>query len=245
MPQVNTLTNLDSHELEGLRESSPKLLMIGAGGHARVLQELLAEAGIALSGVVAPAGSSSLLVGQLPLIPEAELVSGAGTYSPADYLLVNGLGSAGPITARAAVFAKLKSAGFNFLQLEAQTAHVSSSALLSEGVQVMHRAVIHSDARIEENVIINTGAIVEHHNIVGASSHIAVGAVLCGQVEIGEKVHVGANATILQGIKIGSNAIIGAGAVVTNDVPANHTAVGVPAVAKPNRSAGAEQGADA
>ena len=189
---VNTLTNL--------RETSPKLLMVGAGGHARVLQELLAEAGIALSGYVAPADGSSLLVGDLQRYDEAELVSGEGDLDPIDFLLVNGIGSAGPITARARVYAQLKQAGFNFLQLDAQTAHISASALLSEGVQVLHKAVVHTDARIEENTIVNTGAIVEHHNVIGANCHIAIGAVLGGMVEVGDNTHVGANATVLQGV---------------------------------------------
>ncbi|MEY4492430.1 MAG: pilin glycosylation protein PglB, partial [Actinomycetota bacterium] len=73
---------------------------------------------------------------------------------------------------------------------------------------------------------------VEHHNVIGAHCHIAIGAVLSGNVTVGERTHIGANATILQGVKIGSNCIIGAGAVVLHDVPDNHVAVGVPAVAK-------------
>ena len=229
---VNTLTSFASQT--ELRESTPKLLMVGAGGHARVLQELLAEAGIALSGYVAPADGSSLLVGELQRFDEAELVSGASGLTPNDFLLVNGIGSAGPITARAKVYAALKSAGYNFLQLEAQSSHVSASAGLAEGVQVLHRAVVHTDAQVGENTIVNTGAIVEHHNVIGANCHIAIGAVLGGMVSIGDNTHVGANATVLQGVKIGSNCIIGAGAVVTRDVPDNQTAIGVPAIARAN-----------
>lgn len=221
-----------------LRESSPKLLMVGAGGHARVLQELLAEAGIALSGYVAPAESSSLLEGDLHRFDDSELIGGSGDSAAGGdlaqtYLLVNGVGSAGATTVRASVYAKFKAAGFSFLQLEAQSAVVSASAVLSEGVQILHRALVHTDAMVDENTIINSGAIVEHHNRIGANCHIAVGAVLCGQVSVGRGTHIGANATVLQGIQIGENCIIGAGAVVTRDVPDNHVAVGVPAVAKP------------
>jgi len=216
---------------QGLRESSPKLLMVGAGGHARVLQELLAEAGIALSGYVAPDGNGSLLEGELERFDDEQLLR--GDVSPTEFLLVNGVGSAGATAARASVFARFKGAGFAFLQLEAQSAVVSASAVLSEGVQILHRALVHTDALVDENTIVNSGAIVEHHNRIGANCHIAVGAVLCGQVSVGRGTHVGANATVLQGLKIGENCIIGAGAVVTRDVPDNHVAVGVPAVAKP------------
>jgi UDP-perosamine 4-acetyltransferase len=190
------------------------LLMLGAGGHARVLQEVLEEAGHELAAE--------------PITDDAAL----GSLSPSDYLLINGIGSSSDLGVRAEVFERHKAAGFNFLQLQAQTAHISASAKLLEGVQVMHMAVVHSEAVVEDNSIINTGAIVEHHAVVGASSHIAVGAVLCGNVVIGARTHVGANATILQGVRVGSNCIIGAGAVVLHDVPDNSIAVGVPAVVK-------------
>jgi UDP-perosamine 4-acetyltransferase len=196
-----------------------QLLMLGSGGHARVLQELLEEAGHELAGTVAPGEG----------ISDEEVLA---SYAPADYLLINGLGSSSDLTLRDSVFAKYKAAGFNFLQLQAQTDHISESAKLMEGVQVMHMAVVHSEAFVDDNAIVNTGAIVEHHAFVGASSHIAVGAVLCGNVVVGNRTHVGANATVLQGVKIGSNCIIGAGAVVLHDVPDNSIAVGVPAVVK-------------
>lgn len=205
------------------------LLMLGSGGHARVLLEVLEEAGHDLNGVVAPTLDGSVLPDRFTFVSDEDVIA---DFAPTSYLLINGLGSAGDLGLRDSVFQKFKSAGFNFLQLQAQTAHISESATLFEGVQVMHQAVVHSDAVVEDNAIINTGAIVEHHCVVGTSSHIAVGAVLCGNVEVGSKTHVGANATVIQGVKIGSNCIIGAGAVVLHDVPDNSIAVGVPAVVK-------------
>lgn len=207
---------------------TPILLMIGGGGHARALQEILLEAGHELAGYVAPSDAGLALVGALERLSDEQVLA----LDPESVLLINGLGSVGDLSLRASVFEKFKAAGFNFLQTTAQTSHVSDSASVVEGVQVMHMAVVHSDATVDDNTIINTGAIVEHHNVIGAHCHIAIGAVLSGNVTVGERTHIGANATILQGVKIGSNCIIGAGAVVLHDVPDNHTAVGVPAVAK-------------
>ena len=202
--------------------------MVGGGGHARVLQEVLLEAGHELAGYVAPNDAGLALAGPLELFSDEQVLA----LNPESVLLINGLGSAGDLSLRASVFEKFKSAGFNFLQTTAQTAHVSESASVTEGVQVMHKAVVHSDAKIDDNTIVNTGAIVEHHNVIGAHCHIAIGAVLAGNVTVGDRTHIGANATVLQGVNIGSNCIIGAGAVVLNDVPDGHIAVGVPAVAK-------------
>lgn len=207
--------------------------MVGGGGHARVLQEVLREAGHELGGFVAPSDSglalaSSEEVGQLERITDEALLE----LDPESVLLINGIGSTGDLSLRASVFEKFKAAGFNFLQTAAQTAYVSDSATLLEGVQVMHMAAVNPLAIINDNTIVNTGAIVEHHNTIGAHCHISIGAVLSGNVSVGDRTHIGANATILQGVKIGSNCIIGAGAVVLKDVPDNHIAVGVPAVAK-------------
>ena len=212
---------------------TPDLLMIGGGGHARALQEILLEAGHELAGYVAPSDAGLALVvsgdsGSIERLTEEQVLA----LDPESVLLINGLGSVGDLSLRTSVFEKFKAAGFNFLQTSAQTSHISASASVSEGVQVMHMAVVHSDATVDDNTIINTGAIVEHHNVIGAHCHIAIGAVLSGNVTVGDGTHIGANATILQGVKIGSNAIIGAGAVVLHDVPDNHIAVGVPAVAK-------------
>lgn len=209
----------------------PRLLMVGGGGHARVLQEMLLEAGHELAGYVAPSGEGLALVddsGGLERFTDDQVLA----LNPDGLLLLNGIGSAGDVSLRASVFEKFKAAGFNFLQLSAHTSHVSDSASLVEGVQVMHMAVVHSDAKIDDNTIVNTGAIVEHHNVIGAHCHISIGAVLAGNVSVGDRTHIGANATVLQGVTIGSNCIIGAGAVVLKDVPDGHFAVGVPAVAK-------------
>jgi UDP-perosamine 4-acetyltransferase len=206
----------------------PNLLMVGGGGHARVLQELLTEAGHDLAGYVAPSDADLLLEGALQRYTDEQVLA----LNPEEFLLINGIGSSGDLSLRASVFEKFKAGGFNFLQLVARTAHVSDSAAVTEGVQVMHMAVVHTDAKIDDNTIVNTGAIVEHHNVIGAHCHISIGAVLAGNVSVGDHTHIGANATVLQGVTIGSNCIIGAGAVVLNDVPDGHVAVGVPAVSK-------------
>ena len=206
----------------------PNLLMVGGGGHARVLQELLTEAGHDLAGYVAPSDAGLLLEGALQRYTDEQVLA----LNPEEFLLINGIGSSGDLSLRASVFVKFKAAGFNFLQLVARTAHVSDSSAVTEGVQVMHMAVVQTDAKIDDNTIVNTGAIVEHHNVIGAHCHISIGAVLAGNVTVGDRTHIGANATVLQGVTIGSNCIIGAGAVVLNDVPDDHFAVGVPAVSK-------------
>ena len=55
------------------------------------------------------------------------------------------------------------------------------------------------------------------------------GVHLAGDVTLGEGCYVGMGTNIMQRRSIGSWTVIGAGAAVVQDLPANVTAVGVPA----------------
>ncbi len=219
-------------------DSSPSIVMVGAGGHARVLQDVLSGLGFELSGFTAPHPDDSQLADSLatgapiPWLGDDEALR---SHNPRDIVLVNGVGSARAAALRDSVYSDFVTAGFSFLTIESLEAHVSPSATVLAGTQVLRGAVVNTDAFIDENCIINSGAIVEHHNHIGRSVHVAVGATLSGNVTVGAGTHIGANATVIQGITIGANCTIAAGAVVISDVPDNSTAVGVPAQFRPSK----------
>lgn len=207
--------------------------MIGAGGHARVLEEALNEVGFELIGFVAPSAEGSRLSEGVEWLGNDEALLAEDS---SEVLLINGIGSAGNTAGRQVVFEKYKNAGFDFLQIITETANIADSVVMVEGVQVLAGAIVNTDAFVNDNTIINTGAIVEHNSQIGAHCHVATGATICGDVTVGDGTHIGAGATVIQGITIGSKCIIGAGAVVITDVPDGHTAVGVPAKIRPNKA---------
>jgi acetyltransferase-like isoleucine patch superfamily enzyme len=90
---------------------------------------------------------------------------------------------------------------------------------------------IGSDVRISTQAIIETGYLEarEYHTdgIRSWRTHAA------DPIRIGNNVWIGAGAKVLAGVTVGDNAVIAASAVVTKDVPADHVAVGIPAVCKP------------
>ncbi|NOG54761.1 MAG: acetyltransferase [Planctomycetes bacterium] len=106
---------------------------------------------------------------------------------------------------------------------------VSPSAHIGSGTLVAPGAVINADARIESDCIINSSAVVEHDCIVGAAAHLAPGSVLGGAVAVGSLSLVGLGARVLPGVRIGSRCTVGAGAVVTANVPDGATVTGIPA----------------
>jgi sugar O-acyltransferase (sialic acid O-acetyltransferase NeuD family) len=109
------------------------------------------------------------------------------------------------------------------------SAVVSPCAALGRGAVVCPGSVINSDAWIGQAVIVNTRAVIEHDCRVADAAHISPGAILAGGVEVGERSWIGAGATVIQGVVIGPDATVGAGAVVIRDVPGNTVVAGVPA----------------
>jgi len=135
---------------------------------------------------------------------------------------------------------------------------VREHTTLGDDVVVGTDVVIEGHADIGDAVKLETGAFVPTHTSIG--DHVFVGphAVLTNDrypqrrreeyepegPTLADNVTIGANATVLPGVTVGEGAMIGAGSVVTEDVPAWHKAVGVPArteslpddLAEPNRA---------
>ena len=206
---------------------SAPVLILGAGGHAKVLIEALLASSAVIAGIVDPdpAMVGTKLLG-VPVLGGDELVR---EFPQAEILLVNGLGSVGLPLRRRELFERFKEMGYGFATVIHPSAVVASDIELGEGAQLMAGAVVQPGSRIGSNVIVNTRASVDHDCIIGDHVHIAPGVTLSGGVVVGDSCHIGTAATIIQGVRIGSGSVIGAGALVLKDVPHSVTVVGVPA----------------
>jgi acetyltransferase EpsM len=109
------------------------------------------------------------------------------------------------------------------------SAVVMPGAELGTGILIGPQAVVHTAAQIGDHVIINTGAIVEHDCILEHGATVAPGVRMAGRVHIERQAFVAAGVTLVGRVRIGAGAIVGAGAVVTTDIPAECLAYGVPA----------------
>lgn len=201
------------------------VLIIGAGGHARVLIEALLRSGTGIVGCVAK-GAPDRLPPSAPFLGDDEAVL---KQAPSSVELVNGIGSIKRPDLRREIFLRFKQRNYRFATVVHPSATMASDSVLGEGVQVMAGAVLQPGCRIGDNAIINTGALIDHDCQIGAHVHIAPGAVLSGDVTVGDGAHVGTGAIVIQGILIGADAVVGAGAVVLRDVASGTTVAGVPA----------------
>ncbi|MGY4364306.1 sugar O-acyltransferase (sialic acid O-acetyltransferase NeuD family) [Bradyrhizobium sp. LB1.3] len=200
-----------------------KLIVLCAGGHARVIIEALLSRGICPAAVIdRDAARLGEAVGGVRITGSDDDVV---KMAAEEVELANGLGNRASrtdsgLSGRRALFDRFAALGYRFPMIAHASAVIASDAQLGAGAQVMAGAVIQPAARIGRNALVNTRAVVEHDCIVGNHAHIAPGAVLCGAVSIGESVHVGAGAVVLVGVKVGAGAVVAAGAVVTKDVAA-------------------------
>lgn len=198
--------------------------MIGNGGHASVLTEILLQQQVDILGFTAPTKQENEF--QLVYLGDDDEIK---NYSPSEIALVMGLGMIRPNSWREKIYCAFKKQGYDFLTVIHPDAIVSPSANLGEGVQVMAGAIIQTNTKVADNTIVNTGAIVDHDGQIGLHVHIAPGTKISGNVSIGNSTHIGTGTTIIQGIDIGERTLIGAGSVVVKNIGADAKAFGVPA----------------
>jgi len=198
---------------------SRKIVIIGGGGHAKVLTDILKHQKIDIYAVFSPKidHDSALFEGLKILLNDDEIYK----FKPKEICLINGIGSIPGNALREEIFQKFRKDQYDFLTIKSDFSLISDYCNIGMGVQIMSGAAINADTKIGENSIINTGAVIEHDCVLGASNHIAPGAMLSGGVSTGSSVHIGTGAVVIQGVTIGKNSIIGAGAVVTSNIPAN------------------------
>ena len=199
-----------------LREKNNKIILLGAGGHAKSVIDSIERANkFQIEGLISnDVGESKLesysIIG---CDDDLERIYQAGIK----YAFIT-VGYLGEGQTRAVLYKKLRQIGYKIPSIIDPTAIIANSAQIGEGSFIAKKAVVNSNASIGNMCIINTAAIVEHDCCVEDYAHISVSAVLCGNVKIGRNTFVGANSTIIQGHKIGEKCIIGAGAIVTKDI---------------------------
>jgi len=210
--------------------SERKVLVLGAGGHARVIVETLKLINAQILGMTEanPQMIGTNILG-VEIIGGDEVVD---EYSPSEISLVNGIGSIKRPELRMAVFKRFSDKGYTFRSVIHPSAIIAENVKIGSGVQIMAGCVLQTGVIIGDDVIINTKTSVDHDCVISGHSHIGPGCTLSGEVIVGSGVHVGSGTTIIQKVNIGSGALIGTGSVVLSDVSEGKTVFGIPARVK-------------
>jgi len=190
--------------------------IIGAGGHAKVIIDILLTSNEEIKGVWDENSTIKAVLNQSVVGNFAALK--AGEFEPVIIAIGNNL-----IRKRIAEELNIKFG----IAIHPKSA-ISPSSWLGDGTVVMANASINADVQIGKHVIINTNASIDHDCEIGDFVHLSPQVGLGGNVHVGEGTHIGIGASVKQGIKIGKWATIGAGAVVIRDIPDYAVAVGNP-----------------
>lgn len=207
-----------------------RVIILGAGGHAQVVADVLqcmAGAGGGGGGLTVvgylddnPALAGRRFLGLPVLGPLAALAD-----VPHD-VAVPGIGDN---RTRQRLFERLAGQGEVFGVARHPHSIIAADVAVGAGTVVCAGVVVNTGSRIGTDVILNTACSVDHHNAIGDHVHIAPGTHLGGDVTIGAGTLVGIGATVLPQRSVGAWCVVAAGAVVTKDIPSHCVAAGAPA----------------
>lgn len=198
------------------------LIVLGAGGHAKVVVSTARALGYRVEAVYdddsAKWGTSFMGIPVRGSLSQAEQLLGTAVAVVA----------IGGNAARKRVVGGF-SQGVRWATLIHPCSWVDSTAEIGEGTLVCAGAIIQPETQIGRHCIINTAASVDHDCFLADFVHVAPGARVAGGVTVGEGALLGVGCSVLPNCQIGAWSIVGAGAVVTQNVPNGAVVVGVPA----------------
>jgi UDP-N-acetylbacillosamine N-acetyltransferase len=202
------------------------IVIIGAGGHAKVAADIAQLIGLAVAGfldTVNPERQGSPFHGLTVL----------GGLEQLDLLAQRGVRQAivavGDCDVRLRLAEHAVGAGFTLPMLVHPSAVLAADVVVGKGSVLAAGAVVNPGATIGANVIVNTSASVDHDCVIADGVHVAVGARLAGDVRVGRGSWIGMGALVRERLRIGAGVMVGAGALVLSDLPDGVTAYGSPA----------------
>lgn len=197
---------------------SETVILIGGGGHAKVVMECVRQAGDRVVGILDDALEAGTTVLDVPVLGK---ISNYLDYTQHKFCIAIGNNDV-----RQKIAGQLN---VNWHTAIHPSAVVSRYAKIGAGTVIMPGAVVNPGAVIGNHCIVNSGAVVEHDNTLEDFVHISPKAVLGGTVRIGEQTHIGIGAVVKNNLNICGGCTVGAGAVVVKNITQAGTYVGVPA----------------
>lgn len=195
-----------------------RLIIVGAGGHGKVLADMAMRNGYADICFLDDTVTGEIM--GLPVIGATDYIECLND-GKTDFVI--GIGNN---TLRKQIAEKYR---VNWVSLIHPSAQIAWNVNIGNGTVVMANVVINSCALVGEHCIVNTGAIVEHDNVIGNYVHLSPNVTLGGTVCIHPLTHVGIGAIVKNNVEVCADCVIGAGAVVVGNIEQSGTYVGVPA----------------
>jgi sugar O-acyltransferase (sialic acid O-acetyltransferase NeuD family) len=199
--------------------------ILGGGGHAHVVLQLVREGGHRVIGYAAPAASTAGW--SIPWLgTDEDLLARADA---AGLTAALGVGKVDAGERRLRLLERYEAAGIGVPALASRSATVHDDVERGPGTVVLSGAVVVTGSRLGRACIVNTNASVDHDCVLEDDVHVAPGVTLCGGVHVGAHTLIGAAATVLPGVSICARSVVGAGATVTRAIVEAGLYLGTPA----------------
>lgn len=202
-------------------------VIIGAGGHARVVINALKMQGEQITGLTDVKYHKDMYCEGFPVLGTDDCLENIffeGTKNAAI-----GIGHVGNYHIRKRVYDDACRIGFSFPNVVHPAAIIADSVLLGNAGFFNAGCIINAGADIGDLCIVNTAAIIEHEVFLGFGVHVAPGATVLGAAHIGENSFIGAGCIVLPGVHVGKGCIVGAGSTVLHDIDDYSVVAGNPA----------------
>ncbi len=201
-----------------------KILIIGAGGHAKVIADILLQNGeYKICGLIDKNMQNGFW--GIPVLGNDDSLEDIYRRGLTDCAVV----ALGNGRLRESITKRILDIGYRTIRVISRYAVLSSRCKIGEGTVIMPGAVINAEVEIGDGCIINTNASVDHEVKIGEYTHVAPGCAISGSVEIGRQCLIGTGSRIVDKIRIADYVTVGAGAAVVSNINVACTVVGIPA----------------
>lgn len=202
-------------------------VIIGAGGHAKVVIDSLKMQGKEILGLTDAKYHEGMYCEGFPVVGTDECLE--RLFSEGVGNAAMGIGHVGNYQIRQKVYDYARHVGFSFPNIIHPAAVIADSVLPGNAGFFNAGCIVNAGAGIGDLCIVNTAAIIEHEVCLGYGVHIAPGATILGAAHIGENSFIGAGSIVLPGVHVGKRCIVGAGSIVLHDVEDDSVVAGNPA----------------
>jgi UDP-perosamine 4-acetyltransferase len=202
---------------------NPAVVIVGAGGHAKVCIELLRAMGTPIACCIGGGDSPDTCLG-VPVLKGDEHIARLRSEGHAFAFIAVGANAV-----RQRLGASARALGYELVNAISPSAIVSPTVRLGSGIAIMAGVVINADTSIGDLAIVNTSASIDHDGVIDEAAHVAPQCGLAGNVTVGPRSFLGVGCKVIPGVSIGADVVAGAGSVIVADVAPNARIAGVPA----------------
>jgi len=207
--------------------SNKHVLMIGAGGHARAVFDVIkSENRYRMVGLIDSFQKpGTICFGCTVLGEEADIPRICSELNVAHVVI-----AIGDNFQRQAMANRIKQVLpiIKLISTVHPSAVISSDVKIGDGTVIMPGVTIISGSSIAEGCVLNTASSLDHDGRMDSWSSLGPGVITGGYLRLGERASICLGSVVKDRISIGRDTVVGMGAVVTRNMPDNVLAYGAP-----------------